>query len=111
MISPLSSSANRLASVGCACIRALAPAFVLAMASIVAAQSADRDFAGLVDIGNGRKMYLECRGAGSPTVVLISGKGNGAADWSEILDPADPIHTAPTDLLAIGQGKLVASDD
>jgi hypothetical protein len=27
----------------------------------------------LVDIGGGRKMYLECRGAGSPTVVLISG--------------------------------------
>jgi pimeloyl-ACP methyl ester carboxylesterase len=68
------------------------------------------DFAGLVDIGSGRKMYLECRGTGSPTVVLISGKGNGAADWNEILDPGDPIHTAPTDLLAVGQGKLVASD-
>jgi pimeloyl-ACP methyl ester carboxylesterase len=68
------------------------------------------DFAGLVAIGDGRKMYLECRGMGSPVVVLISGKGNGAADWNEILDPADPIHRAPTDLLAVGQGKLVASD-
>jgi pimeloyl-ACP methyl ester carboxylesterase len=68
------------------------------------------DFAGLVAIGDGRKMFLECRGAGAPTVVLISGKGNGAADWNEILDPSDPIHTAPTDLLAVGQGKLVAND-
>ena len=30
------------------------------------------DFAGLVNIG-GRKMYLECRGTGSPIVILESG--------------------------------------
>jgi len=48
------------------------------------------DSAGLVDIGGGRRMYLECHGAGSPTVVLFSGKRNGAADWKKILDPADP---------------------
>ena len=36
----------------------------------------------LVNIGVGRKMYLECRGSGSPTVVLISGKGNRADIWS-----------------------------
>jgi pimeloyl-ACP methyl ester carboxylesterase len=83
---------------------------VFAVTNVVAAQSADRDLAGLADIGSGRKMYLECRATGSPTVVLISGKGNGAADWNEILDPADPIHTAPADLLAIGQGKLFSSD-
>jgi CubicO group peptidase (beta-lactamase class C family)/pimeloyl-ACP methyl ester carboxylesterase len=40
------------------------------------------DFAGMVDIGGGRKMYLECRGTGSPTVVLVSGKGNRADIWS-----------------------------
>jgi hypothetical protein len=34
-------------------------------AAVHAAES--RDFAGLVDIGDGRKMYLECRGIGSPT--------------------------------------------
>jgi pimeloyl-ACP methyl ester carboxylesterase len=56
------------------------------------------DFAGLIDIGSGREMYLECRGRGSPTVVLISGKGNGAADWSEILDPADPLRKSPYDM-------------
>ena len=40
------------------------------------------DFAGLVDIGGGRKMYLECRGAGSPTVVLVAGLKASAEDWS-----------------------------
>lgn len=64
------------------------------------------DFAGLVDIGGGRGMYLECSGSGSPTVVLIAGKGNGAADWSEVLDPADPVHDADYDALAWGKGEL-----
>jgi pimeloyl-ACP methyl ester carboxylesterase len=38
-------------------------------------------FAGLVDIGGGRKMYLECRGSGSPTVVLVSGLDAAADVW------------------------------
>ena len=91
-------------------VRAISLAFVLATTTIAPAKSAGGDFSGLVDIGGGRKVYLECRGDGSPMVVLISGRGNGAADWSEILDPADPIRSAPTDLLAAGQGKLVPSD-
>jgi pimeloyl-ACP methyl ester carboxylesterase len=40
------------------------------------------DFAGLVDIGGGRKMYLECRGAGSPTVVFVSGLKASGEDWN-----------------------------
>jgi hypothetical protein len=31
------------------------------------------NFAGLVDIGSGRKMYLKCSGRGSPAVVLVGG--------------------------------------
>lgn len=69
-----------------------------------------RDFAGLVGIGGGRKMYLECRGVGAPTVVLISGKGNGAADWREVLDSADPAREAASDLVSVGQGKLIESE-
>jgi len=68
------------------------------------------DFAGLVDIGGDRKIYLECRGAGSPTVVLISGKGNGAADWSEVLDPADPARQVPFDSVGAGGGRLFESE-
>jgi pimeloyl-ACP methyl ester carboxylesterase len=42
-----------------------------------------RSFAGLVDIGGGRKMYLylECQGSGSPTVVLVSGLDAAADVW------------------------------
>ena len=41
-----------------------------------------KDFAGLVDIGGGRKMYLTCHGTGSPTVVLVSGLKASADDWN-----------------------------
>src|SRR5580692_6257975 len=47
------------------------------------------DFAGLVSIGGGRKMYLECRGTGSPTVVLVAGLRGSAEDWS-IADKSAP---------------------
>jgi pimeloyl-ACP methyl ester carboxylesterase len=40
------------------------------------------DFAGLIDIGGGRKLYLECKGAGSPVVVLEAGLRNRADIWS-----------------------------
>ena len=36
--------------------------------------------------GDGRQIYVECRGEGSPTVVLIAGKGNGAEDWQQVLE-------------------------
>ena len=39
------------------------------------------DFAGLVDIG-GRRLWLECRGGGGPTVILVSGYRNNAEIWS-----------------------------
>jgi len=40
------------------------------------------NFAGLVDLGDGRKMYLKCSGRGSPTVVLVGGLRASADDWS-----------------------------
>lgn len=48
------------------------------------------DFVGLVDIGGGRKMFIECRGAGSPTVILVSGTQGASDDWTHAADPADP---------------------
>src|SRR5829696_8459068 len=44
------------------------------------------DFADLVDIGGGREMYLECRGTGSPTVVLTSGFRGSHDDWTSVID-------------------------
>jgi pimeloyl-ACP methyl ester carboxylesterase len=45
-----------------------------------------KDFAGLVDIGGGRKMYMECQGKGSPTVVLVSGFRGSHDDWTSVID-------------------------
>lgn len=53
-------------------------------------QVQDVSFAGLVDIGKGRKMYLECQGDGSPTVVLVSGRSDRADIWRTPKDPATP---------------------
>jgi pimeloyl-ACP methyl ester carboxylesterase len=50
--------------------------------------AASGDFAGLVEIGPGRKMYLQCQGSGSPTVILESGYRNDAEIWSAQLEPA-----------------------
>jgi pimeloyl-ACP methyl ester carboxylesterase len=47
-----------------------------------------KDFAGLVDIGGGRQMYMECQGKGSPTVVFVSGAGDRTETWSKTLDPS-----------------------
>jgi pimeloyl-ACP methyl ester carboxylesterase len=47
-----------------------------------AAAVEESDFAGLVDIGGGRQMYMECSGTGSPTVVLESGLRGAADVWS-----------------------------
>ena len=46
-----------------------------------AADAGHRDFAGLVEIDGGRRLYLECRGQGTPTVVLESGGGDAADIW------------------------------
>ena len=66
---------------GRSCLLALVP--LLTAVDPAAAHAAESgDFAGLVDIGGGRKMYLECRGAGSPTVVFVSGLKASAEDWN-----------------------------
>jgi pimeloyl-ACP methyl ester carboxylesterase len=48
-----------------------------------------KDFAGLVDIGGGRQMYMECQGKGSPTVVFVSGAGDRTETWSKTLDTSE----------------------
>ena len=52
-----------------------------------ASKPASDNFAGLIDIGAGRKMYLECSGSGNPTVILESGYRNDADIWSAELEP------------------------
>ena len=54
--------------------------------------AASGDFSGLVDIG-GRNLYLECRGEGSPTVILESGAGGRADVWSRDLEEPEGERT------------------
>jgi pimeloyl-ACP methyl ester carboxylesterase len=53
------------------------------------------DFSGLVDIGGGRRMYLQCRGQDGPTVVLISGGGNTGGAWTVLPDEVAPPAVLP----------------
>ena len=66
----------------------------LACAALFAATgqaAVSEDIAGLVDIGGGRKMYLECRGTGSPTVVLVAGLKGSADDWNIAKGPGPTV--------------------
>ncbi len=48
-------------------------------------------------------MYLDCRGSGSPTVVLEAGAGGGAGSWSAVLDDiAATTRTCAYDRAGIG---------
>ncbi|HEX8487055.1 MAG TPA: alpha/beta hydrolase, partial [Propionibacteriaceae bacterium] len=40
----------------------------------------------LYDVG-GRRLHLDCRGQGSPTVVLSNGLGRNSAGWARVTDP------------------------
>ena len=53
-------------------------------------EPAGGEVAALVDIGDGRSLYLECSGTGSPTVVLISGTGNAGDVWRLAGSATDP---------------------
>lgn len=52
---------------------------------------------GLVDIGGGRELYLECRGAGSPTVVLVSGTQGAHDEWTHVFEDSDATEPKPSD--------------
>jgi D-alanyl-D-alanine carboxypeptidase len=73
-----------------ACVFFLVVTLVSLFQVVVVAAAEDSDSGGLVDIGGGRKMYLECRGTGSPTVVLISGTLGAHDDWTDLIDPKNP---------------------
>jgi pimeloyl-ACP methyl ester carboxylesterase len=57
------------------------------------------DTAGLVDLGDGRSLFLNCQGEGSPTVFVIPGKGSYADAWNAAVPPGDPIRSSPYDVI------------
>ena len=59
-------------------------------ATPAASPAAIGNVSGLVDIG-GRSIYLECRGSGGPTVMLVSGYRASARYWTDdLLNPDAP---------------------
>ena len=75
---------------------ALAAIAALAGGPIAAAESG---FAGPVDIGTGRTLFLNCQGTGSPTVFVIPGKGSYAEAWNAAVVPGDPVLSSPYDII------------
>ncbi|MFG1934941.1 alpha/beta fold hydrolase [Mycobacterium sp. NPDC048908] len=59
--------------------------FALVFAAGCVAEPRAANFAGAVDIGSGRQLFLACQGAGSPTVFIIPGKGSYAGAWSAVM--------------------------
>jgi len=62
----------------------------------------------LVDIGGGRRMQIECRGAGRPAVLLETGLDYfGALAWAKVLGPVAQFTRA----CAYSRAGIVWSDD
>jgi pimeloyl-ACP methyl ester carboxylesterase len=70
-----------LLAIVAAVLSAAAGGFAIASVSSAASDTPG----GLVSIGGGRKLYLQCRGTGGPTVVLISGFRGGYDDWTHVV--------------------------
>jgi pimeloyl-ACP methyl ester carboxylesterase len=58
---------------------------------------------------SGHQLYLDCRGHGSPTVVLSNGLGEVAASWARIVDRVEP-HTRVCAFDRAGQGWSTDAD-
>ena len=63
-------------------IAALLLTLIPMMPAKAAGLAAGGDGAGTIDIGGGRRIYVECRGTGSPTVMLVAGLKASAEDWN-----------------------------
>jgi pimeloyl-ACP methyl ester carboxylesterase len=86
--------------------RAVAIGAAAAIATAPAASADDRS--GLVDIGGGRSLFLNCQGEGAPTVFVIPGKGSYADAWNAAVPPDDPIRSSPYDLIEEAKVDLSA---
>lgn len=45
----------------------------------------------MIDIGGGRRLNLQCQGAGSPVVILESGLGVPSSGWAGVVDGVKPL--------------------
>jgi pimeloyl-ACP methyl ester carboxylesterase len=78
----------------------LAAAIGVSTALACAPAAYAQDFAGLVDVGGGRSLYLNCQGVGEPTVFVIPGAGSYAEAWNAAVVPDDPLRSSRYDQIA-----------
>jgi pimeloyl-ACP methyl ester carboxylesterase len=65
----------------------------------------------LVEV-DGRRLYLDCRGSGSPTIVLQAGLGTGAETWAAVLgDLVSTTRTCAYDRPGIGRSDPGSTPD
>ena len=102
---------------GVAAVVMVAAAPALAQGGSANNSGHNKDFSGLVDIGGGRQMYMECQGTGYPTVVFVAGAQDRAETWSTTKDPSEQAvlpaiaetnrvcaYDRPGTILATGEG-------
>ena len=78
-------------------IRPILVTALLTVSSVLPTAAADTS--GLVPIGDGRSLFLDCQGSGAPTVFVIPGKGSYAQAWNAAIPPDDPARSSPYDVI------------
>ncbi len=66
--------------------------------------SASNDISDTFDIGGGRKLYLQCTGTGSPTILLEAGDESHVSDWGRVI-PGIVNHTRTCAYDRAGNGR------
>lgn len=87
-------------------IRPILVAAVLIVASGAGLPNAAADTSGLIPIGGGHSLFLDCQGSGAPTVFVIPGKGSYAQAWNAAVPPDDPARSSPYDVIDEAQPAL-----
>lgn len=83
------------------------PVLVAALLTVTGAlPTAAADTSGLVPIGGGRSLFLDCQGSGEPTVFVIPGKGSYAQAWNAAIPPGDPARSSPYDVIEEAEPAL-----
>lgn len=60
----------------------------------------------MIDIGNGKELFVECRGEGSPTILLEAGDESGHEDWQAVVaDLGAETRTCAYDRLGTGKSS------
>jgi pimeloyl-ACP methyl ester carboxylesterase len=64
-------------------------------AAVAAGSPTQGRFAGQIDIGDGRELYLQCAGRGSPTVIMDSGIHDSSDPWT-LTQTTFPVPASPS---------------